>query len=59
MSSDKVSLRQKLNEELEVIMSELGMAETEKFYWESVISELEYKKISVVSKINDTWVDKF
>jgi len=54
---NKELLRQELNDELEIIIAELGMAEAEKYMWEVTISELESEQSSLVSKINDTWVD--
>jgi len=54
---DKEVLRRELNDELEIIMAELGMAEAEKYMWEVTIAELESEQSMLVSKINDTWVD--
>lgn len=56
--SDKYKelLRQELNDELEFVMVELGMAESEKYMWEGVVRDLEVEASVLVGKINDTWV---
>ena len=54
---DEELLRQELNDELELVMAKLGMAQAEKYMWEVTIAELESEQSMLVSKINDTWVD--
>lgn len=52
----KELLRQELNDELELVMAELGMAENEKYMWEGVVRDLEREASVLVGKINDTWI---